>query len=249
MIDSALAQAWSPSPNHEERRCGYHPSLIILHYTGMPSAHQAKGWLCHPDSKVSCHYFIDEMGKIDQLVAEDRRAWHAGASCWKGEKDINSCSIGLEIAHCGHQDDETMLPYPKVQMEAVMALCTDIMMRHNIARHNVLAHSDIAPERKMDPGEAFPWAEFAAMGIGHWVEAEPLGNGRFMQEGDMGEPVEALQAMLALYGYCVDINATSDVLTAIVIRAFQRHFRPARVDGIADQSTIITLNRLLQTLP
>ena len=241
-----LAIAECPSPNHGERASGP-TDILLLHYTGMPDHEQALAWLCNPESKVSSHYFVHEDGRVLSLVPEDRRAWHAGASHWGGEADVNSRSIGVEIANTGHPGG---LPdYPDAQIEAVIALCRDIVGRHPIPSHRVLAHSDVAPGRKLDPGERFPWARLAAAGIGHWVEPTEIGSGRFLQRGDRGEPVEALQAMLALYGYGIEIDGEFDPRTEAVVAAFQRHFRPARVDGVADRSTIETLRDLLAALP
>lgn len=237
----------SPSPNFGERRDGRSPDMIILHYTGMPTAEGAFDWLLRPESEVSSHYFVFEDGKVAQLVPERARAWHAGKSFWRGEIDINSASVGIEIANPGHPGG---LPdFPKPQIDAVVRLCRDISDRHSIPAERVLAHSDVAPVRKIDPGERFPWAALAATGIGHWVDPSPIGGGRFFQQGDQGPPVEALQAMLALYGYDVPVSSDYCARTRGVVEAFQRHFRPARVDGIADASTIETLHRLLKALP
>lgn len=235
-----------PSPNHGERKGG--PiDILLLHYTGMPSSEQALAWLCNPQSQVSSHYFVFENGRTLALVAEERRAWHAGASLWSGEADVNSRSIGIEIANAGHPGG---LPaYPNVQIEAVIALCLEIVGRHPIPAHRVLAHSDVAPGRKLDPGELFPWAQLAGAGVGHWVAPAEVAGGRFISRGDRGKPVEALQAMLALYGYGLDITGEFDQRTEDVVAAFQRHFRPSRVDGVADQSTIATLHDLLVALP
>lgn len=236
-----------PSPNHGERKSGRSADMLILHYTGMPSAEAALGWLCAEESQVSSHYFIDEDGRVSQLVPESRRAWHAGQGHWKGESDINSTSIGIEIANPGHAGGSP--PFHEAQIEATIRLCRDIVDRCAIPAERVLAHSDIAPMRKQDPGEGFPWGLLHREGIGHWVEPLPVGGGRFFQEGDTGQPVEALQTMLALYGYGVRVDGSYDAETASVIRAFQRHFRPMRVDGVADASTIGTLHKLLSSLP
>ncbi len=235
-----------PSPNHGERQGGP-PDMLLLHYTGMPNDEQALAWLCDPASQVSSHYFVHADGRVLALVPEERRAWHAGASSWAGDTDVNSRSIGIEIANAGHPGG---LPdFPAAQIEALTALCRHIFGRHTIKPHRVLGHSDVAPGRKLDPGERFPWARLAASGIGHFVEPAKIGGGRFFQRGDCGQPVEALQAMLALYGYGIDITGSFDQRTEAVIVAFQRHFRPARVDGIADRSTIETLHQLLAALP
>ena len=232
----------TPSPNHGERREGP-VDMLILHYTGMETAKGAHDWLCDPKSQVSSHYFVYEDGSICQLVPEDRRAWHAGVGFWGGVRDINSRSIGIEIANPGHAGGYP--DFPPGQMEAVAALCADICARLSIPPKRVLAHSDVAPARKIDPGEKFDWAMLASRGAGHWVEPAPIRGGRFFQQGDAGQPVEALQAMLALYGYDVPVSGDYCARTKGVVDAFQRHFRPDRVDGIADVSTIETLHRLL----
>jgi N-acetylmuramoyl-L-alanine amidase len=235
------------SPNVEPRQKGKMARILLLHYTGMDDAEQACAWLCNPESKVSCHYLIDSDGRITQMVAEDLRAWHAGQSVWKGERDINSCSIGIEIHNPGH--DRGYPDFPAAQVAAVVALGRDIAARHAIRPEHVLAHSDVAPRRKIDPGEKFDWKGLHEQGLGHWVPPHRLGGGQFLQLGDSGDAVEALQAMLALYGYGVDITGKFGPETKAVVSAFQRHFRPARVDGIADRSTIETLRHLLDSLP
>jgi N-acetylmuramoyl-L-alanine amidase len=244
-----------PSPNHGPRAVPgqsllageRQPDILLLHYTGMPSEEGALNWLTTPESQVSCHYFVRENGEVLQLVPEARRAWHAGRSFWKGETDINSASIGIEIANAGHPGG---LPdYPDVQVEAVIALCRDIVARHAILPERVLAHSDVAPVRKVDPGEKFPWALLHESGIGHYVAPTPISGGRFLHKGDRGQPVEALQSMLALYGYQTPISGEFCERTEGDVAAFQLHFRPARVDGVADLSTIDTLHRLLKALP
>jgi N-acetylmuramoyl-L-alanine amidase len=235
------------SPNHGERAGGRQPDMIILHYTGMPGAEQALSWLCSEESQVSSHYFVHEDGQVVQLVPEARRAWHAGKSCWAGEADINSCSIGIEIANAGHPGG---LPvFPGIQIDAVVELCRDCGERWGILPERVLGHSDIAPVRKVDPGENFPWEKLYIDGIGHWVEPAQISGGRFFQFGESGQPIEALQSMLSLYGYNVEITGEFCDRTKGVVEAFQRHFRPALVDGIADFSTIDTLHRLLTALP
>ena len=236
-----------PSPNFGTRAGGRKPDMLVLHYTGMETAEGALDWLCAPQSQVSAHYLVHEDGGIVQMVAEAERAWHAGKSHWKGETDINSASIGIEIVNPGH---ECGYPdFPPAQIEAVTDLCLDCAARWSIAPERVVAHSDVAPARKADPGEKFPWQSLFEHGVGHWVEPSQAQGGRFFQRGDAGQPVEALQAMLRLYGYGVDINGLYDDITVAAVTAFQRHFRPARVDGVADVSTIETLHRLLSRLP
>ena len=236
-----------PSPNHNERADGRAPDMILLHYTGMPTADGALSWLCRPESQVSSHYFVHEDGRILQLVPERQRAWHAGKSFWAGETDINSQSVGIEIANAGHPGG---LPeFTDAQIAAVIELCLDCGKRWSVAPERVLAHSDVAPIRKVDPGEKFPWGKLHAAGVGHWVEPAPIGSGRFFQRGDRGQPIEALQSMLSLYGYDTEVSGEFCAKTEGDVAAFQRHFRPELVDGIADSSTIETLHRLLQALP
>jgi N-acetylmuramoyl-L-alanine amidase len=235
------------SPNHGERADGRRPDMIILHYTGMSSPEGALDWLCREESQVSSHYFIHENGNVVQLVPEARRAWHAGKSVWHDNADINSSSIGIEIANAGHPGG---LPaYPQAQIDAVVELCRDCGDRWSIVPERVLGHSDVAPRRKLDPGENFPWGALHKAGVGHWVEPAPITGGRFFQRGDQGQPVEALQSMLSLYGYGTEITGEFSDKMAGEIEAFQRHFRPERIDGIADFSTIDTLHRLLAGLP
>jgi len=239
-----------PSSNFGVRAGGQPPDCLVLHYTGMPDGASALSLLCNPDSQVSCHYLVFEEGRVVQLVAERWRAWHAGRSSWKGETDMNSRSIGIEIVHPGHDPTRTaMPPYPPQQIAAVIALCRDIVARHLMASDRVLAHSDIAPDRKIDPGERFPWRDLHLAGIGHWVEPIPPDPA---EPGSIEMPaatIKHLQTMLATYGYGLTISGRYDERTKRVVAAFQRHFRQARVDGIADRSTIQTLQRLLQNPP
>jgi N-acetylmuramoyl-L-alanine amidase len=241
--DSALVTALHPSPNVGERRKGTRARLVVLHYTGMASAEKAIHWLAHPESNVSCHYVIDEAGAITQMVAETSRAWHAGASHWAGETDVNSVSIGIEIQNPGH--DRGYPDFPGAQMQAVAALCRDIAQRRGIPPEGMLAHSDVAPGRKIDPGEKFDWAWLARAGVGHWVEPAAPG-------ADLAPKSEAIaetQALLNRYGYDVAVTGKLDERTSIIVRAFQLHFRPARADGRLDAGTLDTATRLLAALP
>ncbi|MCG7391715.1 N-acetylmuramoyl-L-alanine amidase [Microvirga sp. ACRRW] len=245
--ESPVATKVFPSPNHGERKDGQRPTMVILHYTGIPDEGEALQWLCNPISQVSAHYFVFGDGRVLQLVPEARRAWHAGVSFWDGETDINSASIGIEIANPGHPGG--MPAYPDAQIESVIALTKDIVTRWRIPATRVLGHSDVAPGRKVDPGENFPWRRLHEAGIGHWVAPANLSDGRFFSRGDQGMPIEALQAMLAMYGYGVKINGVFDENTEKVVSTFQRHFRPERVDGVADASTITTLRDLIAKRP
>jgi N-acetylmuramoyl-L-alanine amidase len=234
-----------PAANHEPRKGMSRPDMLVLHYTGMASAAKAIRWLAVPESRVSCHYVIDEAGRITQMVPERLRAWHAGVSCWQGETDLNSASVGIEIQNPGHEDGYH--DFPEVQIAAVMALSRDIVTRNAIPAARVLAHSDIAPLRKIDPGEKFPWARLAAEGLGAWVAPSPITAGGFqLSPGDSGASVSAAQQTFATYGYHLPATGIYDPLTEHVVRAFQRHFRPARCDGRLDLSTLATLERLLQ---
>ena len=241
--DSAIVDEVMPSPNHGERRGIARPDMILLHYTGMESAEGALSRLCAAESEVSAHYFVFEDGRLVQCVPEGRRAWHAGASSWAGETDINSRSVGIEIVNPGH--DFGYPDFTGPQIATVIALCRDILQRQPIPAIRVLGHSDVAPMRKQDPGEKFPWALLAASGIGHWVTPAPITAGTELAMGAEGAEVSELQRELAQYGYGIAAAGRYDAETAAVVTAFQRHFRSARVDGIADLSTRKTLAALL----
>ena len=246
--DSALVGGLHPSPNFEPRRGAGVPNMLLLHYTGVVTAAKAIDWLSRPESKVSSHYVLDEAGFLTQMVAEDQRAWHAGLAVWAGETDINSASVGIEIQNTGH---ELGYPdFPEAQLRVLEALCLDIIARHGIRPERVLAHSDVAPTRKKDPGEKFPWARLAAAGIGHWVAPEPVDWADPGIARDAAGPlVGAVQGLLAGYGYGIEATGGIDPRTEFVLKAFQRHFRPERVDGRIDQSTVTTLERLAAALP
>lgn len=243
--DTPCVNAVCPAHNREPRRDGAKPSLLIMHYTGMASAAKAIDWLARPESGVSCHYVIDEHGEITQLVPEEFRAWHAGASYWRGETDINSHSIGIEIHNPGHQHGYP--DFPPKQMSSVIALSQDIVRRHHIAPDNILAHSDVAPGRKMDPGEKFNWHLLAKEGLGRWVRPFPVhADDAGLGVGSEGESILNAQKNLLAYGYGIETSGRLDAATEKVLKAFQLHFRPRRVDGRLDRSTEITLERLLE---
>lgn len=243
--DCGLVTTLVPSPNFGARRAPV--DMLVLHYTGMASAEAAVEQLRNPAAEVSAHYVVLEDGGIIQMVPEAQRAWHAGRSSWEGISDTNSRSIGIEIVNGGH--DFGLPAFPAAQIASVIALCADLQARHAIRADRVLAHSDVAPDRKQDPGENFPWEVLHAAGIGHLVPETPLTGGRFLMPGDHGEPVSALQALFALYGYGLEVTGVFDPATTQVVTAFQRHFRRTRVDGIADASTITTLHRLVTSRP
>jgi N-acetylmuramoyl-L-alanine amidase len=242
--ESSVVAEVRPSPNHNERAGSGTPDMIVLHYTGMPDDQDAISHLCNPASEVSAHYVVLPDGYIVQLVAEARRAWHAGTSSWAGESDINSRSIGIEIANPGH--DHGYPAFPKRQVAAVTALCRSIFARHRIAADRVLAHSDVAPSRKRDPGEKFPWKLLADSGIGLWVKPVPSDPAKpVFTLGDTDAAIQETQTLLANYGYEVTATGALDRTTHDVVAAFQRHFRPQRVDGFIDASTISTLKDLI----
>jgi N-acetylmuramoyl-L-alanine amidase len=241
--DSSVVERVEPSPNFDERTGLARPDMIVLHYTGMQFAHEAVHRLCDPKARVSSHYVVMDNGAILQLVPEIKRAWHAGVSSWNGDTDINSRSIGIEIANPGH--DFGYPDYPTRQIAAVITLCRSILTRHIIRPENVVAHSDVAPSRKQDPGEKFPWKRLAQSNIGLWVEPVAIVEGPLLQFEDTGDKVTELQKALTDYGYGINVNGDYDKDTQEVVTAFQRHFRPAKVDGITDTSTRETLRKLL----
>lgn len=233
------------SPNFGPRRDVSRASMIILHYTGMRSGELAESWLCDPASEVSSHYLVHEDGRVVQMVRETDRAWHAGKSSWHGQTDINSRSIGIEIVNPGNLADHP--PFSGIQIDAVIRLCRDICARLGIGPSHVLAHSDVAPGRKIDPGPAFPWEALAAAGVGSlpcldgWPDAPPIAF------GDVGEGVERLQSMLQMCGYGIEITGVFDISTKAVVEAFQLHFRRIRADGVADAETQALLTAMLAT--
>jgi N-acetylmuramoyl-L-alanine amidase len=236
-----------PSPNFNERVDNGPVDILLFHYTGMPDAESAMRLLTTVEGKVSSHYTIDEDGTIYMHVAEDKRAWHAGVSSWGGASDINSRSIGIEIVNPGH--DWGYRPFPPAQIASLTDLSLGILKRWPITPARVLAHSDVAPGRKIDPGELFPWDELAARGIGRWPrDRRPLVPRQRMDAGAQGQPVAQLQGDLARYGYGIAATGIFDERTQIVVSAFQRHFRRSNFDGAADAETQAILADLLNQL-
>ncbi|MDI7773759.1 N-acetylmuramoyl-L-alanine amidase [Asticcacaulis sp. EMRT-3] len=237
------------SPNFNMRKGP--PSMVVLHYTGMATGAEAMARLCDAQAQVSAHYVVEEDGRIFRLVAEERRAWHAGLSYWKGETDINDAAIGIEIVNPGHEFGYR--DFPAVQIDAVIGLLDGIRARWDIADHRILAHSDVAPDRKTDPGERFPWEVLARHGHGLWVTPDmppegvmgpPLGLG----EGGLG--VFSLQAALGKLGYNLLPGGPYDEATATIVTAFQRHWLPDQIgtalEGRADARLRVTLMALLR---
>ena len=222
-----------PSPNFDARPDGGSIDMLILHYTGMATAAAALERLCAPAARVSAHYLIDEEGAVFRLVSEDARAWHAGEAFWAGATDINARSIGIELVNPGHEFG--YCPFSEAQMAALIALATEITVRHPIPPRRILGHSDVAPRRKQDPGELFDWARLADAGLGLWPRVE-IGNK--LPQIDPRRSAE----LLAEFGYeTVDLHASAT--------AFQRHFRPSRIDGELDGDCLRRLLALTAAKP
>ena len=236
------------SPNFDARPEGRPVDMLVFHYTGMVDKDDALDRLCDPAAKVSTHYVIDEDGAITPLVAESERAWHAGVACWRGVQDVNGASIGIELVNPGHEFGYR--PFPEAQMAACEALGSDILSRWPILARNVVGHSDVAPGRKTDPGELFDWARLAAAGIGLWPDQRPVAGelGLRLGPGDGGGAVHDLQRALADYGYDPDLDASYGEQMEAIVAAFQRHFRPRQIDGLADPQTSQLLFALLAQL-
>jgi N-acetylmuramoyl-L-alanine amidase len=209
--------------------------MIVLHYTGMATGEAALARLRDPVAKVSSHYLVEEDGRIFRLVPEDRRAWHAGVSFWRGERDINARSIGVEIVNPGHEFGYR--DFPEAQIAAVIDLLAEVRARWSIPDSHIVGHSDVAPDRKEDPGERFPWRRLARLGHGVWSDATASAGGSDLVQGARGPDVAALQADLAAIGYELADDGVFGALTASRARAFQRHWAPHRVDGVADGVT------------
>ncbi|WP_292230431.1 N-acetylmuramoyl-L-alanine amidase [Brevundimonas sp.] len=235
----------APSPNFNERRAP--PDMLVLHYTGMQTGEAALARLCDAEAQVSAHYLVEEDGRIFGLVPEERRAWHAGRGVWQGQDDCNAASIGIEIVNPGHEFGYRA--FPDAQIEALIALIGDIRERWTISDSRIIGHSDLAPERKDDPGELFPWKRLAEAGHGLWFEpaAERIkALGGLLQKGDDGIGVVVLRAGLHRLGYGIKPGGDYDAETEAAVRAFQRHWRQNRVDGVADGETRARLVGLLQ---
>ena len=233
----------APSPNHDQRALPI--SLLVLHYTGMETGAAALAHMCSPEAKVSAHYMVEEDGRVFQLVDEMRRAWHAGISSWEGEADLNSATIGIEIVNGGH--DFGLPVFPGIQIDSVCELAGAIMKRHKIPLFGLLAHSDIAPSRKKDPGELFPWQALAAKGIGVWPELKSDDCRQLFGKGMRDRGVSILQTGLAYLGYGIEVTGVLDAATSTVITAFQRRYRPSKIDGCVDVQTMEILTWLAET--
>ncbi len=224
-----------PSANFDSRE-GQAVDMLVLHYTGMKTAKDALIRLCDPEAKVSAHYVVDEDGTVYRVVPEDQRAWHAGVSSWRGNSNINARSIGIEIVNPGHEFGYRA--FPDVQMKAVTALCKGILSRHKIPARNVVGHSDVAPDRKEDPGELFDWKGLAERGIGIWPQKDGF--------GDSGLGIREIQKKLQEFGYAIEPKDSWDEQAKKVVTAFQRRFRPSDIRGEWDTECSGLLMLLLQ---
>ncbi len=240
----ALPIADLPSPNHDARPDGVPIDMLILHYTGMKSARGAIDRLRDPAAKVSSHYVVDEDGAVVRLVPETRRAWHAGVSHWRGHAALNGRSIGIEIVNPGHEWGYR--DFPVLQFAALCDLCLTILARHPIPRRNVIGHSDVAPDRKEDPGERFDWQALAENGVGLWpVGVADRGVGGTIRDAASLRPV---RAALAEIGYRLAVEGALDPSLSAVLRAFQRHWRPQAITGQADDGTRGRLQAVLRLM-
>ena len=234
-----------PSPNRDERPANAGPiDTLVLHYTGMVSAEAALARMTDREAKVSAHWCVGEDGTLWRLVPEERRAWHAGVSAWRGRRAVNDRSIGIELVNPGHEHGYR--PFPPAQMDALLELARAIAARHPIDPRNVVAHSDIAPMRRQDPGELFDWGRLAEAGVGLWPE-EGKGSAQAvspLRQGDGGDAVQHQQQRLREIGYGLVADGDFGAATAAVVRAFQRHFRQARVDGVIDAGTAAAIEQV-----
>ena len=226
-MDSVMKLRDRPSPNFDARPGAGTVEMLILHYTGMRTAGEALDRLCDPAAKVSAHYLIEEEGAVWRLVDEAQRAWHAGVSRWRDCRDINALSIGIELVNPGHEFGYRA--FPEAQMQALEELAQGILKRHTIPPRAVLGHSDVAPQRKQDPGELFDWPRLARAGIGLWPD--------FSAEAPVPATTLEIQEGLRAIGYDCPLSDALDEPTQAVVAAFQRHFRPARCDGTPDAET------------
>ena len=226
-----------PSPNFDARPVGVAPEILVLHYTDTESLDESLGILLDPAKQVSAHYLIDEDGTVYRLVDETMRAWHAGKASWRGLTDINARSIGIELQNPGHRCGYRA--FAEAQIEAAIALCGDIAARYKISPRDLVAHSDIAPARKKDPGELFPWDRLAMVGLGYWPGhvARRRRTIRDFGPGATDDAVVFVQRDMAAIGYACPQSGTLDAATADVLCAFQRRYRPWRIDGRLDGET------------
>lgn len=228
------------SPNWDERPDGVALDTVVLHYTGMRSGAEALERMCDPAAKVSAHYMIEEDGSVFLLVPEAKRAWHAGVSCWQGQDNLNHNSIGVELVNPGHEFGYRA--FPDVQIESLLSLLADISSRHAIPKARYIGHSDIAPDRKTDPGELFPWRMLAEKGFGLWSDLDGNRSEVVLKKGVTGSGVDRLNKQLGVVGYTWANSLIYDENLERVVKAFQAHWRPQSVTGCYDKGTALILN-------
>ena len=234
----------APSPNFDSRTAP--PGVLVLHYTGMKTGQEALDRLRDPAAKVSSHYLVEEDGRVFRLVAEERRAWHAGASYWRGRRNLNGESIGIEIVNPGFTDTPAgriWYAYPQPQIDAVIALVRKIVKEHEIKPDRILGHSDIAPGRKVDPGPRFPWQQLADAGLITWPDAAMVAIKKAAFEQQLPD-VAWFQQKLNAHGFAVPLHGEFDQRTQDVVSAFQMKYRQARFDGVPDAETAALLEVL-----
>lgn len=236
----------APSPNWDTRPEGCSVDTVVIHYTGMKSGPEALSRMCDADAKVSAHYMIEDDGTLFRLISEEKRAWHAGVSCWRGRDNINHNSIGIELVNPGHEFGYK--PFPALQIEALLRLLSEIRERHSIPLHGYVGHSDIAPDRKTDPGELFPWRVLAEHGFGVWSDVDGSNTEIILQKGEAGPEINSLNKQLGMLGYNCANNLIYDVNLERVILAFQAHWRPQEVTGCYDRGTALILNDIILKL-
>ncbi|NVJ70081.1 MAG: N-acetylmuramoyl-L-alanine amidase [Alphaproteobacteria bacterium] len=242
----ALELIERPSPNWNERPHGAAIDTVVIHYTGMRSGEEALERLCDPLAEVSAHYLVEEDGRLFKLVEEEKRAWHAGVSAWRGQENLNHTSIGIELVNPGHEFGYREFPGP--QIETLLTLLSGLKTRHTISVEGFVGHSDIAPDRKTDPGELFPWRRLAQAGFGLWSDAEAQSTEMLASIGDYGRNVAMLNKQLGIIGYHLNDAEKFDVATECAVRAFQAHWRPETVSGCYDRGTAARLHDIVNLI-
>ena len=234
------------SPNYDrKKRASNSIQIIVFHYTGMQSERESINRLCNPSSKVSSHYLINRRGKIFSLIQDRHIAWHAGKSCWGRYKNLNKNSIGIELVNKGHQFG--YISFKKKQISSLIKLCKKLIKKYKINKKNIVGHSDIAPLRKIDPGEKFPWKYLAKNKVGIWHDNKPnflrkYRKTKVLNKQDKKRFVKNLKKI----GYCFSAKNKSFFIKTI--KAFQRHFRKELINGILDQECFIIAQNLVKKL-
>jgi N-acetylmuramoyl-L-alanine amidase len=232
--------------NFDDRPEDTQIDMLVMHYTGMKTGEEAFNRLCDPEAKVSAHYMVYEDGSVINLVQEEKRAWHAGISCWRGISSLNDRSIGIEIVNPGHEWGYRK--FPEEQMDSLINLSKEIMERHSIPARNVVGHSDIAPARKEDPGELFNWQALAKEGVGLWPRVGRVWRGGevLIKPGKEDVDVARVQKMLADYGYHIRVDGFYGPKTEYIVKAFKRHFVPEQLNVVWDKLADVRMKALLE---